>query len=96
MTVNLSLDGLKWVCAVNGSLIRREAETYHIVETEWGTWKRMYPETKVVSTNTNHPRNYQRYPYGSYREKEGLLFRVSLSIEDDRIHQKKGIWCDCQ
>ena len=81
-----SQQGLK---AVNGPLIGTEAKTFHVVETEWGTWKALYPNTKVVSENTGHSRNYRRYPYGDYRELRGLIFGVS--VDDSRLVQKERV-----
>ena len=75
--------------AVNGPLIGTAAKTFQIVETEWGTWKELYPETKVVSTNTGHARNYQRYPYGDYRTTRGLIF--SVTVNDNRLPQKERV-----
>ena len=37
--------------SVNGDLISREIETFQVVEAKWGAWKRLYPETLVLSTN---------------------------------------------
>lgn len=62
--------------SVNGDLMGESPEFVLLVETTWGTWKDMYPESKVTSTNTGHSRNYARYPYGSYRETESLLFPI--------------------
>ncbi len=75
--------------AVNGPLIGTEAKTFHMVETEWGTWKTLYPDTKVVSVNTGFSRNYQRYPYGSYRTAEGLIFAVTVT--DNRLPRKERV-----
>ncbi|MEQ9289945.1 MAG: DUF3179 domain-containing protein [Cyclobacteriaceae bacterium] len=74
---------------VNGELSGTMAETFQIFETEWGTWKTLYPETKVVSTNTGHSRNYGQYPYGDYRTANGLIF--SVSVDDNRLPQKERV-----
>jgi len=68
--------------AVNGELIGMGIDTYTLFETEWGLWKEMYPEAEVVSTDTGHARNYNSYPYGSYRTDNRLIFPVTDS--DDR------------
>ena len=46
-----------------------------VVETTWGRWKELYPQTLVVSDTTGHSRDYGRYPYGSYRSDHGNTFR---------------------
>ncbi len=53
--------------AVNGELKGTPADTCKLIETRWDTWKDMYPETMVLSTNTGYSRNYERYPYGDYK-----------------------------
>lgn len=45
-------------------------ELLPVVETTWAAWKAMYPQTRVISINTGFDRNYQLYPYGSYRQEE--------------------------
>lgn len=75
---------------VNGSLRGSKAETYNVVETSWGTWKSMYPSTRVVSTNTGHSRNYQRYPYGDYRTNHNNMI-FPISIDDRRLERKARV-----
>lgn len=74
---------------VNGDLIGDEVETYQVIETTWETWKTMYPNTLVTSTNTGHSRNYERYPYGSYQSDNRVLFPVSNL--DERLHPKERV-----
>jgi len=75
--------------SVNGDLRDTPASTFRVLETTWSTWKKMYPQTSLVSVNTGHSRNYQQYPYGSYRETDGLIF--SVSTLDDRLPQKERV-----
>lgn len=75
---------------VNGSFSGTEIETFQLVETRWVTWKEMYPNTKVMSTNTGIDRPYGTYPYGDYRINENnLLF--PLSIDDRRLNRKERV-----
>ncbi len=75
--------------SVNGTLIGREIETLPLVETSWSTWQRLYPNSTVVGTNTGVPRNYGRYPYGSYLTSPGLIFPVSVT--DNRLFAKERV-----
>ena len=43
---------------VNGELIGQTPQLFNIVETTWKTWKELYPNTLVVSTNTGFSRPY--------------------------------------
>jgi len=74
---------------VNGQLIKTMPTTHQVVETTWATWKKLYPNTKIMSTDTGHSRNYGRYPYGSYKTGSNLLFPISES--DDRLHAKERV-----
>ena len=79
---------------VNGKLIGEEIQTFQVIETTWGSWKEMYPNTLVVSTETGISRPYQTFPYinGSgedYRTDPFLLFPIS--IDDDRLPRKERV-----
>ncbi len=53
-------------------------DLHMIVETTWRTWKELYPDTEVMSTQTGFNRNYGVYPYGDYRtNNDRILFPVS-------------------
>jgi len=78
---------------VNGALIGNKISLFHSVETTWSTWKKMYPDTKVLSTNTGFDRNYNSYPYTSgpqdYRIDPFLLFPIDNL--DNRLHTKERV-----
>ncbi len=52
---------------VNGELIGAFPETTVLPEMTWGLWKKLYPFSRTVSTNTGVSRNYNAYPYGDYK-----------------------------
>jgi hypothetical protein len=75
---------------VNGSLRGKEAQTFHTVETTWETWKALFPQTKVVSTQTGFNRNYGVYPYGSYKiNHDSFLF--PHNPKDSRLPGKERV-----
>lgn len=75
---------------VNGDLSGSEIETFTLVETTWGTWKEMYPDTRVVSSGTGYNRDYNAYPYGSYRTNHDYLI-FPLANEDSRLLSKERV-----
>jgi len=75
---------------VNGELRGKEAETLHMVETTWKTWKEMYPLTTVISQETGYDRSYGRYPYGNYRTAHNYLI-FPVANEDDRFQNKERV-----
>ncbi len=75
--------------SVNGAMKGTEVSTYQVIETSWETWKKMYPGSEILSTNTGYNRNYDRYPYGDYRTSSGILFPVNP--EDNRLFEKERV-----
>ncbi|MFY0688698.1 MAG: DUF3179 domain-containing protein [Cyclobacteriaceae bacterium] len=75
--------------SVNGPNIATNAAQFQIIETTWGTWKRYYPESNVLTTNTGYSRSYGNYPYRNYKESERLIFPIDH--EDNRLHAKERV-----
>jgi len=76
--------------AVQGPLAEREAEVYAVVETDWKTWRTMYPNTQVLTSETGFNRSYGVYPYGNYRtDNNSLLFPVEPL--DTRVPAKERV-----
>ena len=63
------------ICAA-GSRRGESIESEKMLETNWGTWKKLYPQTLAVSSNTGYDRNYYDYPYGNYKSNNSILFPV--------------------
>ncbi len=66
-----------------------------LIETSWGNWKKLFPDTKVINANTGHSRNYDQYPYGDYKTcssnqcSDFLYF--PLESLDDRLAAKDRV-----
>ena len=75
--------------SVNGELRESSAELFQVIEMPWSEWKKIYPNSKVLSRDTGISRSYGRYPYGSYRETNQLLFPVEA--QDDRLFGKERV-----
>lgn len=75
--------------SVNGSLLGEKIDLIAVVETDWKTWKNMYPNTKVVDTDTGFSRTYGFYPYGNYRTNND--FFVFPTPIDDRLPSKNRV-----
>lgn len=64
---------------VNGSLLGSEPKLYKTVETNWATWRKLYPNTEVLSTQTGFPRSYGISPYGDYATNNNrFIFRPEI------------------
>jgi hypothetical protein len=72
--------------AIVGDLVGQELEEISIDTVVWRDWKKVHPDSEVLSQKTGSIRNYGRDPYGSYYEDSFLIFPVDN--EDDRLHPK--------
>lgn len=75
---------------ISGSQAGQAIKTFQVVETTWATWKKMYPNTKVMTLSTGHNREYGVYPYGNFKQSLGIIGQVTGSL-DDRLHRKERV-----
>ncbi|AWV97016.1 DUF3179 domain-containing protein [Arcticibacterium luteifluviistationis] len=69
--------------SVNGEQRGKENEFNQLIETTWATWKKWYPDSKVMSVSENLGRNYDKYPYGNYKTNdEYLLYSVPYKLKN--------------
>ena len=81
---------LKLEC-VNGELIEDKPSLLNVIETDWKTWKALYPNTKVLSTETGFSRNYGNSPYGDYATNHSR-FIFTPSILNAALPNKERIY----
>lgn len=74
--------------SVNGTQAGNRITTHHLIETEWETWKTMFPNSLVMTEDTGFDRNYGTYPYGDYRTNHRFLI-FPVSNEDERLERKE-------
>jgi len=83
----------KWsqmlLLSINGPSIGERFKPVQLFETEWRTWKEMYPGTLVVSRETGYMRPYGRYPYDDYRTSDEVMF--PLARIDSRLPMKERV-----
>ncbi len=61
-----------------------------VVTTTWGEWKKRHPETKVLSLNTGHRRDYgEGIAYKDYFATDDLMFTIPST--DRRLKNKQEI-----
>lgn len=75
--------------SIYGPLQDARPVNYMVLETEWETWKTMFPDSEVMNYNTGHTRPYGDYPYGNYKKDPGLIFPVKY--HDKRLHEKERV-----
>ncbi len=60
--------------AVTGPKTETPLKALPSILTTWSKWKRQYPETEVLSTDTGYIRDYSRDPYENYYKRKRGLF----------------------
>jgi hypothetical protein len=75
--------------AVSGSLKGKTLETLPLSHTTWADWRRRYPDTLVLSTDTGHRRDYARDPYADYARSPRLI--VPVGRESRRFASKEPV-----
>ena len=75
--------------SINGPRLLEVPQHFQVLETTKATVAAMYPAASVMTRDTGHVRDYDDYPYGSFREDEDLLFPVEN--EDVRLHPKTRV-----
>ena len=53
---------------------------------QWGEWKKLHPDTSVLSRDTGALRSYGVDPYGDYYTNESVSFGATFT--DERLHPK--------
>ncbi len=75
--------------SINGANLGKEADLIPLVETDWKTWKAMYPDTKIISLNTGFSRTYGVYPYVDYKTNPDAFFFPTP--KDNRLPLKERV-----
>jgi hypothetical protein len=75
--------------AVKGELSGYQLNLIPFDVITWGDWKKIHPDTLVLTTDTGHIRSYATDPYGNYYTEPRIMFPVEHS--DDRLFPKEII-----
>lgn len=75
--------------AANGRLKDTEPIRVQTTEMTWAAAKTISCNIQLLSDDTGFSRNYAQYPYGTYKDVEGLLFPVTF--EDSRVFGKERV-----
>ncbi len=75
--------------AVKGELTGYQLNLIPFDVITWGDWKKLHPDTVVLTTDTGYIRSYATDPYGSYYVEPRIMFPVEHL--DDRMYPKEII-----
>tara|TARA_B100000315_G_scaffold201492_1_gene193995 strand:- start:8 stop:625 length:618 start_codon:yes stop_codon:yes gene_type:complete len=76
--------------AILGELAGQKLTRISLDTLEWANWKELHPDTKVLSTDTGIPRNYNSDPYLGYYSSNNVMFPVDNI--DNRLHLKTLVY----
>lgn len=76
--------------SARGPKVGTKVNTIATFEISWDTFIATYPQGNVLSDDTGFSRDYQEYPYGTYRETVNVLFPVD-NFEDQRLFRKQRV-----
>ncbi len=96
--------------AFSGPLTGEELELLPVVETTWGMWRKMHPDTQIASPNSGldaYPQStqdlyvdierYAFYPYRRYRVTGAINYPITLEFPDlDNYHAKSIVLGMCR
>ena len=81
------------VQSVEGPRAGDVPEVLPVVETTLGTWREMYPDSQLLTRQTGYDRDYDEYPYRTYRTDGNLLFDVEpLDMRMQIKTRVLGVW----
>lgn len=76
--------------AIVGELAGSKLQRIQVDTVEWGVWKKLHPDTMVLSRDTGFTRPYGQDPYGGYYSSRDIIF--PLENEDARLHPKAIVY----
>lgn len=79
-----------WATGIVGPNVNQSLAPIPTAKTTLGQWLAKHPNSKILSTETGHSRNYQDYPYGTYNIDENLYFPVRNQANRP-LHPKAAI-----
>jgi hypothetical protein len=78
--------------AINGEHLGASINPLNVLDTTWETWKKMYPDSKVMNTSTGHVRDYNSYAYGKdYNTTDGIISFPLVHRTDVRLPDKARV-----
>ena len=78
--------------SINGERMGENLDMVYLIDTKWSTWKSMFPDSKVLTTDTGYSRDYQSFAYGEdYSTKDGILLFPTKYRTDNRLNRKARV-----
>lgn len=75
---------------VNGKLLGEKLQPISVVETTWKTWKRFFPDSKVLNIPASFNRNYYNNSFADYKQQDDY-FLFPIAIAPSRFSNKERL-----
>ena len=76
--------------AISGTRVGKKLTPIPVSHTTWRDWLADHPDTRVLSDDTGHSRDYRRDPYAGYEESRQTFFAVNNEAPDT-YHPKEVV-----
>ena len=77
--------------SVGGDFGGTDASVVQVIETDWATWKEMYPNSQVLNTNTGFSRSYNDFAYGPQYTSNDSQILFPINNNDNRLNRKDRV-----
>ncbi|MHA2277984.1 MAG: DUF3179 domain-containing protein, partial [Candidatus Kariarchaeaceae archaeon] len=79
--------------SLTGERISDQLNYSQAIETTWGTWKKLHPNTVVLSRDTGFIRDYDRNPYGVFQQDDSIWFGTTYNanLKPYNLYHKKAL-----
>ena len=80
---------------VSGEYAKTEMRVLPAQHTTWGAWRKMHPQSRVLSPQTGFSRDYNQNPYSDYAQSKRLYFPIkprgdSLKAQGESAMEEEG------
>lgn len=75
--------------AISGPLKGRQLQQLPLLNTTWADWLARHPDTRVLSRDTGHRRDYAADPYAGYEQSPQVMFPVRFRAQG--YHPKERV-----
>ena len=77
--------------SVGGDFSGTDFKMVQLIETSWATWREMYPDSEVMTTNTGFNRDYNIFVYGADYTTNHNNILFPIRNEDNTLQRKQRV-----
>lgn len=77
--------------SVGGDFAGTDVNVVQVIETDWATWKEMYPNSQVLNINTGFSREYSDFAYGPQYTTNNEQIIFPIKNNDNKLNRKDRV-----